>query len=237
MSRFTSLLVGSLLVSQIVLPVAAHASSRESEKESSKRTTKVSNFTLPTNFFLPVITKPIATPTPAPTPTSTPKSTTKYILPVIVTFQPVVSPTPAPIVAKGPVKEIALPQDKKDTIKRFYDSIQGKLSDLNDKLSNLAARMDVRVTELKTKGVNTSEIEKALDAAKAKIALAAIDLTDATSKANVLLDSADRKAAFDALKLAVLDVQDNLKTAHGLLTEAANQLKVAYQTLSATKAN
>lgn len=257
MSRFSSLLVGSLLVSQIVLPVAAHASSRESERESSRRVSRVSPIILPTNFFLPVTARPVVTPTPAPSPTNTPKPTTKYILPVIVTFKPVVTPSPVvtptatsrstPVASptstpftqptKEPVKEITLPQDKKDTIKRFYDSMYGKLDDLSSKLTNLAARMDARVAELKTKGVSTISIEKALDAAKAKIVLAKTNLADATIKADTLVESADRKAAFDDLKLAILGVQDNLKSAHELLTEAANQLKTAYQTLPAVKAN
>ncbi len=248
MSRFQSLFIGGLVVSQLMLPLTAQASSKESGKE----TTKVTNFTLPANFFFPTTTKSVATPTPTPSPSSTAKSTTKYTLPVIVTFKPVVtsvpvapkvtptatpSATPMVVATKAPVKEVALPQDKKDTIKRFYESMQSKLSDLSDKLSNLAARMDTKVAELKTKGISTIAIEKALTAAKAKIALAKTDLADASSKANALLDSADRKLAFDALKVAVLDVQNNLKTAHELLTEAANQLKTAYQTLPAVKAN
>ncbi len=250
MSRFQSLLVGSLVLGQIAVPSVAFAASGNDYKY-----TKTTNFSLPANFFFSATTKPVAT--PSPTPSATTKSTpTKYILPVIVTFKPVttpsavaspvkpsVQPTPvpstsaSPVATKAPSKQSVLPQDKKDTIKVYFNSMQKKLNDLVEKLGNLAARMDTKVAELKTKGISTDAIEKALNAAKAKIAEAKAALAEAATKVDTLLTSSDRKAAFDSLKVVVLGVQDNLKVAHELLTEGASQLKAAYQSITSASAN
>lgn len=252
MSRFQSLLVGSLVIGQLLVPSVAFAASGKYSKNS-----KTTTFSLPANFFLPIATKPQASPTPAPVPTATTKtSTSQYNLPVIFTFNPVPTPTTvaasvkplampigvplvtaSPEATKSPVKQSVLPQEKKDTIKMYFNSMQGKLSDLVEKLGNLAARMESKVAELKDKNVNTTAIEKAITAAKDKIAKAKADLADAAIKVNDLLVSADRKAAFDSLKAVVLDVQENLKVAHELLTEGAGQLKKAYQSMTPASAN
>lgn len=251
MSRFQSLLVGSLVIGQLVATPMVFAASGKDSKYS-----KTTNFNLPASFFFPATVKPVATPSPTPTATSK-STTTKYILPVIVTFKPATTPSvvatpvkpvptpmsvilgvsPSPLPTKASVKQSVLPQDKKDTIKVYFNSMQGKLSDLIEKLGNLAARMESKLVELKEKNINTTAIEKALSSAKDKIAQAKADLADAATKVNDLLVSTDRKAAFDSLKVAVLDVQENLKVAHELLTEGANQLKKAYQSMTSASAN
>lgn len=258
MSRFQSLLVASLVVGQVLVPSVAFASLRKDSRYS-----KTTTFSLPANFFLPVTSRPQVSPSPTPVP-STPARTVspQYNLPVIFTFNPVPTPTAvatpttvatpirplvvptgislttaSPEATKAPVKQSVLPQDKKDTIKVYFNSMQAKLSDLIEKLGNLAARMESKVAELQQKNVNTSAIEKALNAAKDKIAKAKADLADAGAKVNDLLVSDDRKKAFDSLKVVVLDVQNNLKVAHELLTEGANQLKNAYQSMNVASAN
>lgn len=250
MSRFQSLLVGSLVIGQIVMPSVAFAASGSTYKY-----TKTTNFSLPGNFFFSATPKPVVTPSPTPSATAQ-SAPTKYILPVIVSFKPIATPSVvasplkptlqpsivpsssvSAIPTKASIKQSILPQDKKDTIKVYFNSMQKKLNNLIEKLSNLSARMDTKVAELKAKGISTEAIEKVLNAAKMKIAEAKTDLADAATKIEELLTSSDRKAAFDSLKKVVLAVQGNLKVAHELLTDSANQLKKAYQSITSASAN
>lgn len=202
----------------------------------------------------PVAPSAVSSPVSAPVPTAVPTVIVPVILPLVTTTSspssvpstsaaPTLSPSVAPLpLPAGAVmltphqedkKEVVLPQEKKDAVKQFYNSMQDRLNEVIDKLTNLSDRMSVKVTELKNKDIDTSSIEKALTAAQTQIGLAKTGLADADKKANALLNSQDRKAAFDTFKSTILSVQGNLKSAHELLTNAANELKLAYQKISA----
>ncbi|MBI4836238.1 MAG: hypothetical protein HY817_03180 [Candidatus Abawacabacteria bacterium] len=133
--------------------------------------------------------------------------------------------------AKAEIKQIReeLSEGKRTAMSHAMNGIKERFEHALVRMGDIAERMTTKAKELASKGVNITEVENLIAAAKAKLQTAGTLITAAEAQFQGLADAADRPAAFQAFRTSIQQIKEALKSAHTTLQEAAKKLKTIYQ--------
>ena len=103
------------------------------------------------------------------------------------------------------------------TLDRFADAIE--------RLEKLADRIESRLNKLSSDGTDTSALQVLLEKARGSLGEARATLEIAQKKYDEMINSTEPKSSFEAVKLAIRDTKEKIKSAHKALVDVIVAIK------------
>lgn len=145
------------------------------------------------------------------------------------------------IKAKVEERREAVAEKVKERLDKFMQNVIERFSAAQDRLEELANRIDSRLQKMEAEGVNVSSQKTKLAEAKAKIAALGTSIATLETKSKEVV-SGDTRALYPELKTSVEGVKAEIKAAHASLVDIVESMKgmsgkkVAPKTASTTTA-
>lgn len=138
--------------------------------------------------------------------------------------------------AKAKIEQVRedLSEEKTNVMDHAFAAMQQRFATATARMKDIADKMSAKVTELGDKKVDTAAIKNLIASAKTKLESTSGMLVKAQEQFKALIAASDRQAAFQLFRTTIQSIQENLKAAHAALVEAAQKLRVVYQTLTPT---
>lgn len=115
-------------------------------------------------------------------------------------------------------------------LEKFVSTIVTRFESATGRLETLSARIKSRIDKLNEAGIDTTDSQKLLDEANAKILLAKAEVAKIKPKADEVV-SGDTRALYPELKEVVNTAKEAIKEAHSALIEVVKSLKPGQQRL------
>ncbi len=131
-------------------------------------------------------------------------------------------------------------EDRNQKIKESLALVRARLIAASDRLDKIVARVESRMKKLSEAGADTSKEKVLVDQAKGLIAEVRSSIANATTQSDLVTTSTNPKEQFGKVKTQYNSIQENLKKAQKILSEAVSMLakerRVTKET-SATSSN
>lgn len=140
----------------------------------------------------------------------------------------VVSPA-QPNVSVGEVQELGtvLEIRTQDRIVNLTHNVTGKMGAAVARMEQIIGRLEARVQIEKARGVDTAEVERAIESAKNSLQFAKNKLPVLNAFVIEGVSSADPEPAFTDVKSELISIRDAIRNAHSILLHALSTLKEA----------
>ncbi|TAL48909.1 hypothetical protein EPN83_02755 [Patescibacteria group bacterium] len=128
-------------------------------------------------------------------------------------------------------------EQRENRIKRIRNEVDRMIRRFNaaiERLEKLAGRIESRIAKLKSEGINTSEAEKHLSDARAKIATAKDNISKLPGLVEEALKAENIKSAFENARQLINGTKESIRAAHASLVKAINNLKPGFNKPRAT---
>lgn len=124
-------------------------------------------------------------------------------------------------------RRAALQENAQERISNFAASVSHRMNEAIARIEQVIERIESRVEKIKANGVDTSEAERYLDAAKADLSTASSILAGIDIDVVGAVTSEDPKTAWTEVRATYQSARDAIRSAHTNMKEAIVSLKSA----------